>query len=194
MPNIPGLLSIFEEARTLVLRAENDFSWSSWEDAEAAVREIDGILTRLRAGELTPNADIVFAPTGPMQELSLISGWGGEFLELSGRFDEALSSCTCLAEPPNDLALERDLGMDSRYGEVSVLLCPSCGRQWLRYFHENAAFSKSGQWYLGTIDQARAEKLAPEEAKPFLESLDWYYFGGSYFDGQTGKSRGPIPL
>jgi len=30
----------------------------------------------------------LFAPTGPIQEVSLSSGWGQEFLELAERFDK----------------------------------------------------------------------------------------------------------
>jgi hypothetical protein len=33
---------------------------------------------------------IVFAPTGPMQEVSLSRGWGQEFLTLAERFDAAM--------------------------------------------------------------------------------------------------------
>jgi hypothetical protein len=33
---------------------------------------------------------ILFAPTGPIQEVSLSSGWGGEFLKLASTFDAAL--------------------------------------------------------------------------------------------------------
>ena len=35
---------------------------------------------------------VLFAPTGPMQELSIDSGWGQEFIALADRFDEAMAS------------------------------------------------------------------------------------------------------
>ncbi|HEX8181606.1 MAG TPA: hypothetical protein VF525_18845 [Pyrinomonadaceae bacterium] len=36
--------------------------------------------------------EVLFAPTGPMQEVSLSSGWGEEFLALAERFDEAMAT------------------------------------------------------------------------------------------------------
>ena len=85
------LLDIFQRARDLVARPENDFAWSSWRDAEHALEEIDGIISRLRNGDIPDQfaMSILFAPTGPMQELSLSSGWGNRFLQLASELDEA---------------------------------------------------------------------------------------------------------
>lgn len=85
------LIDIFQRARDLVARPENDFAWSSWRDAEHALEEIDGIISRLRNGDIPDQfaMSILFAPTGPMQELSLSSGWGNRFLQLASEFDEA---------------------------------------------------------------------------------------------------------
>jgi hypothetical protein len=66
----------------------NDYSWSSWEDQNDALSEIDSIITELENGSF-PDIRILFAPTGPIQEVSLSSGWGDEFLELAYRFDQA---------------------------------------------------------------------------------------------------------
>lgn len=92
--NRAALLDIFQRARDLVARPDNDFAWSSWRDTEHALDEIDGLLSRLRSGEAPDAASmsILFAPTGPMQELSLSSGWGNRFLQLASEFDEALES------------------------------------------------------------------------------------------------------
>ena len=87
------LLSVLYEARGLVSLPGNDFVWSSWEDAEAAVRELDYWIEALQSEkEINPgNMEILFAPTGPMQEVSLSSGWGNAFLKLADRFDAAAS-------------------------------------------------------------------------------------------------------
>jgi hypothetical protein len=37
------------------------------------------------------NLSWLFAPTGPLQEVSLNSGWGAEFLALVARFDAAMT-------------------------------------------------------------------------------------------------------
>ena len=91
--NTDWLIAILEESKRLISLPENDFSWSSWEDAEDARREIDGVLSTLRSGE-SPNVSqmqVLFAPTGPMQEVALSSGWGDAFLDLVSRFDAAIA-------------------------------------------------------------------------------------------------------
>lgn len=84
--------------------------------------------------------------------------------------------------------------MDSNFAEVSLLVCADCGQQWLRYFYENEAFTASGRWYLGAIHAEQAEHLNAENARIILENLDWYYYGGSYYGGKSGKTSGRILL
>jgi len=87
------LRKVFEDARELLARPDNDFSWSSWEDQNAALAEIDAMLQELRTGQMPDELEmrVLFAPTGPIQETSLSSGWGDEFLKLAKRFDTALA-------------------------------------------------------------------------------------------------------
>lgn len=94
MPDVGKLISVFEEARGLVAGPGNDFAWSSWVNQDAALGELEGILAALRAGAAPGElgVEVLFAPTGPLQELSLSSGWGGEFLALAERFDEAMAA------------------------------------------------------------------------------------------------------
>ena len=69
----------------------NDFGWSSWPDVDAAVREVDGLIAELTEGR-TPEqlcVSVLFAPTGPIQEVSISSGWGHSFLDLAAQFDAA---------------------------------------------------------------------------------------------------------
>lgn len=88
-----NLVAVLREARTFLARPDNDFAWSSWEDAEAAFREIDGLISRIESGTLPPRLDltVLFAPTGPIQEVSVSSGWGQEFVRLADRFDAAVA-------------------------------------------------------------------------------------------------------
>lgn len=85
-------MEVLGQARTLLALPVNDFSWSSWEDADAALGEIDGMISRVKAGPLPDRLDvsILFAPTGPIQEVSISSGWGQEFLEVAARFDDIM--------------------------------------------------------------------------------------------------------
>jgi hypothetical protein len=86
------LADVLREAIASLSRPGNDFAWSSWDDANDAVSELSAHVETLGAGKLPPKLDltVLFAPTGPIQEVSISSGWGAEFLELSGRFDRAV--------------------------------------------------------------------------------------------------------
>lgn len=87
------LAEVLREARQLLLRPDNNFDWSAWEDAPAALHEIDSLLTRIESGHLPSRSalQLLFLPTGPIQEVSISSGWGQEFLELASRFDTAVA-------------------------------------------------------------------------------------------------------
>jgi hypothetical protein len=85
------LLHILIDARDLLARSENCFDWSSWEDSDEAFREIDDLMATIEI-DLLPSKlalSVLFAPTGPMQEVSISSGWADEFLALASRFDAA---------------------------------------------------------------------------------------------------------
>lgn len=92
MTRAAALLDVLQRARDLVARPDNDFAWSSWRDADRALEEIDGFIARLQGDDIpdTFEMSILFAPTGPMQELALSSGWGNRFLGLASEFDAAL--------------------------------------------------------------------------------------------------------
>lgn len=89
-----ALIDVFARTREALARPDNDFSWSSWRNADDALAEVDAILIALRAGK-RPGAlqmSVLFAPTGPIQEVSLSSGWGDEFLKLADDFDAAIEA------------------------------------------------------------------------------------------------------
>lgn len=88
------LVQVLREARTLLARPDNDFAWSSWMDADAALAEVDGLIAILESGGLPDRADVafLFVPTGPMQEVAVSSGWGNAFLALADRCDAALEA------------------------------------------------------------------------------------------------------
>ncbi len=91
MEHLQKLIAILQETRALLALAGNDFSWSSWIDQDQALSEIDSILTELENGSV-PDMRVLFVPTGPIQEVSINSGWGNEFLELAERFDKVYAS------------------------------------------------------------------------------------------------------
>ena len=67
--------------------------WSSWLDAEDALGELDEIAVALTSGAVLPAHQIavVVAPTGPMHELAVSSGWSAEFGEIADEIDAALA-------------------------------------------------------------------------------------------------------
>lgn len=92
-PEHHKLVKVLCETRQFLARPENNFDWSTWEDASAALREMDEIIARIESGSLPPKSaiEILFAPTGPIQEASVSSGWGEEFIELANRFDRVVA-------------------------------------------------------------------------------------------------------
>lgn len=93
-PKYQPLIAALREARELLARPSNDFTWSTWEDESAALEEIDELIRRIEMGLMPEAAHVrlLFLPTGPIQEVSLSSGWGEEFLQVSAQFDVALET------------------------------------------------------------------------------------------------------
>jgi len=92
--NHSKLTKVLGEARHLLARPENNFAFSGWNTADDALRQIDGFILSIEAGDLPQRKDIefMFLPTGDIQEVSLSSGWGAEFLSLAERFDRAIKA------------------------------------------------------------------------------------------------------
>jgi hypothetical protein len=102
--------------------------------------------------------------------------------------------CSCFIAPGKYLVVDTELGMDGNFAEVSLLSCSLCSQKWLRYFYEVEAFTASGRWYLGAITKGQASHLMAENAKSILEGLSWYFYGGSYYGGKSGRTSGRIWL
>lgn len=87
------LLDVLRRVRALLAAPDADFLWSSWQDADVAIAEVDPLIHSLEGGGRPGrfSIDILFAPTGPLQETAMSSGWGGGFLELASRCDGALA-------------------------------------------------------------------------------------------------------
>jgi hypothetical protein len=87
------LIALLLQARDALAEPDNDFSWSSWQDATAAVEELDGHIAGLRRGgtDVDPlDLQVLFAATGPICEVSRASGWSEAYRGLAQRFDAAL--------------------------------------------------------------------------------------------------------
>ena len=85
------MIEVLAASIELVLLEDNNFLWSSWQDAATAEQELASHMESLKSPQ-SVNIDrvsVLFAPTGPMQELSLSSGWGEPFIKLASYFDVA---------------------------------------------------------------------------------------------------------
>jgi len=87
------VIAILTEVRELLSSPQNDFAWSTWRNREAALAEMDEVMRRARAGSVS-ELSILFAPTGPIQEVSSSSGWGDRFLDLAERLDREVAKRT----------------------------------------------------------------------------------------------------
>ncbi len=88
-----ALKALLGRVRALLARPGNGFEWSGWDDATEALAEFDDLVTAtLEKSDLKARRTlkIYFAATGPIQEVSLSSGWGDEFLALANSIDEIL--------------------------------------------------------------------------------------------------------
>jgi hypothetical protein len=80
------LLDALEAAKVLLELPDNDFSWSSWQSRQVALTELSELMGSVAEGGLPlRQLRAMFAPAGPMQEVSLSSGWSVEFLSLAER-------------------------------------------------------------------------------------------------------------
>ena len=88
----PELIAVLREAQEFLAMPGNDFVWSSWDGAEQGIQELNGHIAGVEAGEPVRRIrlETLFAPTGPLQEVSVSSGWGQEFLNMAKRFDTAM--------------------------------------------------------------------------------------------------------
>ncbi|MCP3433641.1 hypothetical protein [Stutzerimonas stutzeri] len=88
-----SLIHVLESAIELVSLPDNDFCWSSWESEQEAKQEMLALIGSVKAGVLPEKLKIavLFAPTGPLQEVSMSSGWADAYLKIADRYDEVES-------------------------------------------------------------------------------------------------------
>jgi hypothetical protein len=98
-----ALTTVLRETRDLLSRKGNDFSWSSWNDRQEAVAEIQTHLEQIERGDYSKlfDLEVLFAPTGPIQEASMSSGWAKEYLAVAERFDEEIKKLGAIRPSPN---------------------------------------------------------------------------------------------
>lgn len=82
------LLSVLATTKELLLRSKNE-GWPDEKPDELA-SEIDKIISHLfdpAKNSLPKFAQILYAPTGPIQEVAMSNGWHEAYMALSEEFD-----------------------------------------------------------------------------------------------------------
>lgn len=84
-----ALIQLLLEVRSLLDKPNTDVTWSRFKDVDEALEYLDLCIERLRLENefVLDDLKLLFAPTGSLQEISIHSGWGNEFIEISSRFD-----------------------------------------------------------------------------------------------------------
>ncbi|MBV8327694.1 hypothetical protein [Chryseobacterium sp.] len=106
----------------------------------------------------------------------------------------------CACEKPGSNYTEyrsSELGIDhtdGRDGEVTIQQCKLCQRIWIHYFVQHESFSKSGRWYKGIVSKKDRSQITPENAVEYLENLEWYVYGGSFFDDEVTIGSGKMTV
>lgn len=91
-----GLAAVLVECIERLRRPDLDLTWSSYVSAEAAVHELDGLRRRVVDHDPTVlgRLPVRFAPTGPLPEAAMASGWGDRFVALADGVDQACGGAT----------------------------------------------------------------------------------------------------
>ncbi|WP_314172575.1 hypothetical protein [Streptomyces winkii] len=87
------LADVVEDVLRVLGAHEQNVDWTArWATSEEMTAELRDHLARLRREDFSRLAQLksLFLPTGPLQEVSLSSGWGAEYLTLATRFDRAV--------------------------------------------------------------------------------------------------------
>ena len=87
-PDKLRLLAVLAATRTLVAKSKRE-GWPN-EKPEEVCNDLDQIIDAIyykKGGPLPRHWSILFAPTGPIQEISISNGWAETFLKLAKEID-----------------------------------------------------------------------------------------------------------
>ena len=102
-------------------------------------------------------------------------------------------SCQCQTNRihRSSLTVVKDLG-EHRWAHIDIRRCPLCGAQFLAFFHESEAFRKSGVWYVLPLTAEQLVEVTLENSRETFENAEWYWSGGSFWDGDVHQRSGQL--
>jgi hypothetical protein len=172
--------------------------WSSWLDTEDALQELDEIAAALESGALLPahQIGVVFAPTGPMHELAVSSGWSAAFGQIAAEVDAALAVAATRTEFPCSLC-ERVAGTAWLESDAQAARESVGGRMWMAITREQrralqAALKTGDPAALFAVDLELAPFWCPKCAASYCGEhwVRWSVFDD---DGWHDSIRGRCP-
>ena len=121
------LVETLREARGFLARPDNQFKLSSWQDGTVALREIDDLISRIEHGDMPKRSEIepLFLASGPIQRVSVPSGWTEDFIALANQFDDAIKKAYGVEsllgdELAKDVSLWRQWQEDGVTGQTTL--------------------------------------------------------------------------
>ena len=86
------VIAILNEVKEILASPNTDVIWAGYDSVEEVVQMLDELIARLRDRDLSRRKDLelLFAPTGTFQEISISNGWADRFLRLADEFDQAM--------------------------------------------------------------------------------------------------------
>jgi len=89
---IDRLIDVLMDVRNIIQKTESNMVWSSYNSEDELLRILDNHMVRLITVDFSKVDELVslFLPTSDLQEISISSGWGDEYLILADRFDKAI--------------------------------------------------------------------------------------------------------
>ena len=86
---IDELIKIIEIIKSKI-QDGSDVVWTHYETPSEFRDDLDNYIARLKANDKTclEELNVLFAPTGSLQEHSILNGWTDEYVTIAERFDK----------------------------------------------------------------------------------------------------------
>ncbi len=83
---IIGILTVIRNK----INGQTEMLYTLWENPQEAIEEINDCIQKLQTGDIgvLKTINMLFAPTGSFQELSMQNGWSDEYLKMGEQFDK----------------------------------------------------------------------------------------------------------
>ncbi|MHA1191503.1 MAG: hypothetical protein ACTSP9_04315 [Promethearchaeota archaeon] len=87
------VINVLKKTKAVIKNTNTDVAWSRFESEEEVIAALDKYIEKLLSHDFDNLRDLIifFAPTGSLQEISISSGWGAEYLALASEFDTSIN-------------------------------------------------------------------------------------------------------